>query len=157
MIVYHGSNIKVDKPDLLHSRKNVDFGPGFYVTPIYEQAKKWADRFKRRGEQGVISQYELDEVQLANLKVLDFGSYSEEWLGFIMACRRELDQSDYDIVIGGVANDRVFNTVELYFDNLIDKGEAIKRLKFEKPNLQIAIRTQKALDTCLQYKGCEFL
>ncbi len=26
MIVYHGSNIAIAHPDLLHSRKNVDFG-----------------------------------------------------------------------------------------------------------------------------------
>ena len=60
---------------------------------------------------------------------------------------------DYDIVIGGVANDKVFNTVELYFDNLIDKGEAIRRLRYEKPNLQICFRTQKALDGYLHYEG----
>ena len=42
---------------------------------------------------------------------------------------------------GGVANDKVFNTVELFFDGLIDKEEAIKRLRFEKPNLQLCFRT----------------
>lgn len=41
------------------------------------------------------------------------------------------------IGLGGVTNDKVFNTVELYFDNLIDKKEAIRRLRYEKPNLQI--------------------
>ena len=45
------------------------------------------------------------------------------------------DATDYDIVIGGAANDKVFNTVELYFDNLIDKKEAIHRLRYEKLNL----------------------
>lgn len=62
-----------------------------------------------------------------------------------MNCRREKDKTDYDIVIGGVANDKVFNTVELYFDGLIDKMEAIKRLQYEKPNLQICFRTEKAV------------
>ena len=41
MNLYHGSFVTVDKPDLVHFRANVDFGKGFYVTPIYEQAEKW--------------------------------------------------------------------------------------------------------------------
>ena len=76
---------------------------------------------------------------------MKFESYSEEWLDFILNCRRESDNTDYDLVIGGVANDKVFNTVELYFDGLIDKKEAISRLQYEKPNLQLAFRTEKAL------------
>lgn len=48
MIFYHGSFLEVEKPDLIHSRPNVDFGRGFYVTPLYEQAVKWCGKFKRR-------------------------------------------------------------------------------------------------------------
>ncbi len=47
MILYHGSFIEIAKPDLVHSRSNVDFGRGFYVTPLYEQAAKWCSKFKR--------------------------------------------------------------------------------------------------------------
>ena len=56
-----------------------------------------------------------------------------------------------DLVIGGVANDKVFNTVELYFDHLINREEAIRRLRYEKPNLQICLRTQKVLVEYLRY------
>ena len=69
------------------------------------------------------------------MKVLKFDAYSEEWLDFILNCRSGKDNTDYDIVIGGVANDKIFNTVELFFDGLIDKTEAIGRLRCEKPNL----------------------
>ena len=157
MIVYHGSFLEIKLPDLVHSRANVDFGPGFYTTPIYTQAEKWCARFKRRGKDAVISRYCYDENKASNLKVLTFESYSEAWLDFIMNCRREQDSTDYDIVIGGVANDKVFNTVELYYDNLIDKKEAISRLRYEKPNLQICFRTQRAIDTCLHFEGSEKL
>jgi hypothetical protein len=68
-----------------------------------------------------------------------------------MLCRNGQDVSDYDIVIGGVANDKVFNTIELFFDGLIDKTESIKRLKYEKPNLQVCFRTEKAI-TLLKFK-----
>ncbi len=63
----------------------------------------------------------------------------------ILNCRSGRDITDYDLVVGGVANDKVFNTVELFFDGLIDKSEAINRLRYEKPNLQICFRTEKAL------------
>ncbi len=145
MILYHGSYVEIKNPELLHSRSNVDFGRGFYVTPLYEQAVKWCGKFKRRGKEGIISQYGYDEFMGSELKILTFDSYSEEWIDFILNCRREKDSTDYDLVIGGVANDKVFNTVELFFDGLIDKNEANRRLSYEKPNLQYCFRTEKAL------------
>ena len=83
-------------------------------------------------------------------------SDSEEWLDFILNCRSGKDSTDYDLVVGGVANDKVFNTVELFFDGLIDKAEAINRLRYEKPNLQICFRTEKAL-SLLHFEGSETL
>ncbi len=155
MILYHGSYVEVNKPDLTYSRHNVDFGCGFYTTPLHEQALKWCSRFKRRGQDAVISRYELDEAVFANNNILRFESYSEEWLEFILNCRRGNDTTDYDVVIGGVANDKVFNTVELYFDGLIDKKEALKRLQYEKPNLQVCLRTQAVIDQYLVFEGSE--
>jgi hypothetical protein len=146
MILYHGSYTEIQQPDLQHSRQNVDFECGFYTTPIYEQAQKWCSKFTRRGDEGIISEYEFDDAELPRLKVIKFDTYSEEWLNFIILCRNGKDMSNYDIVIGGVANDKVFNTIELFFDGLIDKTEAIKRLKYEKPNLQVCFRTIKALN-----------
>lgn len=156
MILYHGSYAEISEPDLSHSRANVDFGKGFYTTPIYEQAEKWCGKFKRRGKDGIVSHYEFDTAAYDTLNVLRFDSYSEEWLDFILSCRSGNDSTAYDIVIGGVANDKVFNTVELYFDGLINKEEAIRRLKYEKPNLQICFRAEKAI-ACLHFKGSEKL
>jgi hypothetical protein len=155
VILYHGSYLEIQTPDLVHSRKNVDFGRGFYTTPLYDQAIKWCEKFKRRGKREIVSRYNFDEKVNQELKILKFESYSEEWLDFILKCRIGNDTIDYDIVIGGVANDKVFNTVELYLDNLIDKKEAIRRLRYEKPNLQICFRTQKALNGYLHYEGSE--
>lgn len=146
MKLYHGSNTEIRTPDLSHSRKNVDFGRGFYVTPIYEQAEKWCKKFIRKGENGIVSVYDFDENAFSVLKTLSFDSYSEAWLDFILDCRSGWDKSGYDLVSGGVANDKVFNTVELYFDGLIEKSEALKRLKFEKPNLQLCFRSEKSLE-----------
>lgn len=156
MILYHGSYLEIAEPDLTHSRPNVDFGRGFYVTPMYVQASKWCGKFKRRGRDGIISRYVFDEGREAELKTLKFDSYSEDWLDFILNCRRGKDTTDYDLVAGGVANDKVFNTVELFFDGLIDKKEAIERLRYEKPNLQICFRTEKALEF-LHFEGSEMV
>ncbi len=114
MIVYHGSYVEIASPDTVHSRKTVDFGQGFYVTPIYDQAKKWSEKFKRRGKQAIVSKYEFDETALEEVKILSFKSYSEEWLDFILNCRSGKDTTDHDLVVGGVDNDKVFNTVELF-------------------------------------------
>ncbi len=156
MILYHGSYLEVPKPDLTHSRPNVDFGRGFYVTSLYEQAAKWCGKFKRRGKSGIISRYSFEKSQESVLKVLEFDSYSEDWLDFILCCRSGKDTTDYDLVVGGVANDNVFNTVELFFEGLIDKAEAINRLRYEKPNRQICFRTEKALKL-LYFEGSEIV
>lgn len=157
MIVFHGSYMEIPVPDILHSRKNVDFGQGFYTTPLYEQAEKWCKKFIDRRKSAVISRYTFDETAFAKCRILKFREYSEEWLDFILQCRRGVDTTDYDIVMGGVANDKVFNTVELYFDGLIDKKEAIRRLRYEKPNFQIAFRTQDVLERYLHFEGSEQL
>ena len=156
MIIYHGSYLEVESPDIVHSRPRVDFGRGFYVTPIREQAENWCGKFLRQGKAGVVNQYEFSEEKLAKFQVLHFEKYSEEWLDFILNCRSGKDSTDYDLVVGGVANDKVFNTVELFFDGLIDKTEAINRLRYEKPNLQISFRTEKAL-SLLHFEGSETL
>ena len=96
------------------------------------------------------------EGREAELKTLKFDSYSEDWLDFILKCRSGKDATDYDLVVGGVANDKVFNTVELYFDGLIDKKEAIKRLRYERTNLQNCFRTAKALEL-LHFEGSEMI
>lgn len=155
MMVYHASDQAVPLPDVLHSRKRVDFGAGFYTTPLLEQAVSWCRRFQNQRGSGILSRYFCDEAAINTFRVMRFKEYSDIWLDFVLNCRRGLDCSDYDIIIGGVANDKVFNTVELFFDGLIDRREAIKRLRYEKPNLQICFRSQAAIDSCLRFEGSE--
>ena len=154
MRLYHASFMPIPNPDLKYSRTNVDFGRGFYTTPIRSQALNWCGKFKRRGMPGVISRYQFDETAYETLKILRFETYSEQWLDFILTCRNGNDASDYDIVIGG-ADDKVFNTIELYSEQLIDKAEAIRRLRYEKPNLQICFRSKIALEKYLRFEGSE--
>ena len=157
MILYHGSSIEIAFPDVLHSRVNVDFGRGFYTTPYYEMSKKWAERFKIQNKDGIISKYELKPSIYKECSILTFESYNEEWLDFVFECRNGRKFEDYDMVEGGVANDRGFNTIELFLSNLIDKKEVIKRLKYEKPNWQICLKKQEVINRYLTFIGSEKL
>lgn len=157
MILYHGSYASVKKPDISFSRDNVDFGKGFYTTPIREQAISWVLRFKRKRGQSVVSMYELnDAVIKEGASILSFDTYSDEWLDCILSYRRgENLEKSFDIIIGGVANDKVFDTVELFFDGLIDRAEALKRLRFELPNMQYCFRSQSIIDRYLRFISSE--
>ncbi len=156
MIVYHSSYVVVDKPDVAHSREALDFGKGFYVTVLREQALRYAERFVLRGRKAYLNVYELaDGWRDGNVKV--FPSYDEEWLDFISANRSLLPVERYDAVEGGVANDRIFRTVELYAAGEIGKDEALVRLRYEKPNHQICLASQRLIDGYLTYVRTEEL
>ena len=66
-----------------------------------------------------------------------------------MNCRSGKDSTDYDLVVGGVANDKVFNTVELFFDGLIDKKEAINRLRYESRTCKYVSAQRKHCLYCI--------
>ena len=158
MTLFHGSYLAVEKPDIAFSRANVDFGKGFYTTPLWEQAASWANRFKRVKGQGVVSSYRLDvEALRSTANILTFSENSEEWLDFIVTCRRGESMDGYDVVIGGVANDKVFDTIQLFLDGLIDRAESIKRLRYDKPNIQYCFRNQATLDAHLTFVQSEVL
>ena len=155
--VFHGSYIKVENLDLSFSRKTLDFGIGFYVTPVREQAVAWAMRWLRRNRPAIVNRYTIHDEILPELgaRVKDFPVYDREWLRFVADNRAGVQQDMYDVVRGGIANDKVFNTLELFFEGLISKDEALSRLKFEKPNHQICIRRQDLIDRLLVFESAE--
>ena len=156
MEVYHASTIVVEHPDTSHSRDFLDFGPGFYVTTMKVQAQKYGERFIRRGKDAILNTYELSD-DLCKWKVAQFKRYDEAWLDFVTECRKGRVVGDYDIVMGGIANDKVFRTVDLYFAGDITKEECLRRLIFEEPNNQICIRSQHVLEECITFKSSQRL
>lgn len=154
MIVYHGTTEIIEKPDVAHSKRYLDFGAGFYLTTYEEQAKKWAVRKGLRKEtRAIVNLYELKD-DLSDYRVLSFNDENEQWLDFVCACRKgePLNQA-YDIIIGSVADDDVFKVVDMYFRGLWDKERVLSELKYYKMNDQICITNQTALDEVLVYKG----
>lgn len=144
MILYHTSYTVVEQPDLAHSRDYLDFGKGFYLTSLQKQAILYSERYLIRGSKAFLCRYHFSESH-NGLSIKKFEEYNEEWLDFVFHCRKGDDSSKYDIVIGGIADDKIFRTIDLYFSGDISKDEALKRLKFEKPNNQYCFRTPKAI------------
>lgn len=148
MKLYHGSNIKVIKPQILTSDRKLDFGTGFYLTSSFEQASRWASlTAQRRGNgKSVISVFEADNTVLNTLRTLKFDKAGSEWLRFVSANRKGFPMSDsYDLVIGPVANDKTMPVISLYFAGLYNEEEAIKRLLPQKLYNQFAFKTESAL------------
>lgn len=154
MRVYHGSTVKIENPIAEAGRDRLDFGKGFYLTPMKEQAVKWAIRMGRiKGAPPVINVYDLDlETVKKNFRYKCFDDYNLEWLLFIVKNRQGgASQESYDIVEGGVADDRVIDSVEAYMADLMPLGEALRRLSLHKPNSQICIRNQQIIDEHLYF------
>lgn len=154
MRVYHGSTTVIDQPIAAAGRQRLDFGQGFYVTDIKKQADSWAERMQRiREEPGVVNVYELDmEKVKANYRYYHFMHYDNEWLQFIVANRvGRKDVEHYDVIEGGVANDRVIDTVEAYMANMMPLETALRELSKHQPNNQLCIASQKVIDECMTF------
>ena len=151
MKLYHSSNVIVEFPDTQHSRRYLDFGCGFYLTSLHEQAIRYAQRFKRRGQQAWLNTYEFSIRDESQWSIMRFDTYDKNWLEFVAQCRDGNDVGDYDMIIGGIANDRVILTLDRYFAREISQEDALGLLKFEKPNIQYCIRSERMLQECLTY------
>lgn len=130
-IVYHGGTEIVENPVCRFGRPNLDFGQGFYVTNLRSQAVSWATKMAdRRGKKPLLNRYVLNrEAILRECKCKLFEAYDKDWLVFIVANLRGQNVSaNWDYIEGGVANDRVIDTVNLYMAGLMDSATALHRL-----------------------------
>ena len=148
--LYHTSNVEIRTPDVLHSREHLDFGRGFYLTSLQEQAVKYGQRFLRKGEDAFLNTYEIDE-ELHGFSRIVFDAYDGEWLDYVTACRKGQPHAIYDIVEGGIADDQVFDTIVLYFSGIYTYEQALDQLRFKHPNHQVCITNQQLLDKHLHF------
>ena len=154
--LYHGSTDIVERPLVSIGRKDLDFGPGFYLTPLHEQASHWANRTMtiRRAAQAIVNVYEFTLPTDCNIKRFD--AYDKKLLDFIVDSRKgKCPWEWYDIIEGGVANDRVIDAVEAYINGYADVEHTLRQLVYHKPNYQICILNQQITDEYLQYKSNE--
>ena len=152
MILYHGSNQEIIKPNVEFSKKYLDFGRGFYLTTYQEQSEKWALRKAARlGGVPTVNVYELPE-DFTSYKVCSFETENELWLDFVCNCRKgELLYQQYDLVMGRVADDDVFKTIDMYFKDLWTKEKVLEELRYYQENNQICLISQQMIENELVF------
>ena len=156
LTLFHGSTHRVEHPLVSLGRKNLDFGQGFYLTTYREQAVLWALRQQilRRSDVAWLNEYHLDmdKVNAGGYKQRHLDGYNQEWLEFIAASRHgETPWEGYDLIIGGVANDKVVDAVEAYLAGLADVEHTLAKLAYAQPNNQLCLLNQQLIDSCLVY------
>ncbi len=147
MNIYHGGYCQIEVPKVLTGRYAKDFGTGFYCTELKEQAVRWA----RRYDTPIVSIYNFESNE--NLKILRFTEMTEDWLNFIVSCRNG-QEHDYDIVIGAMANDQVYNYVSDFINGVITRDQFWALAKFKHPTHQVNFCTDDALK-CLTFINSE--
>lgn len=150
MILYHGSNIAIEEIDLEKSRPCKDFGKGFYLSEDEEQAKQMAS-FKALtlGGDPIVSKFIFDEdvMSSSNLNIKIFKDYSKEWADFVFSNREKDIPTEYDIIYGPIANDKIGLQIRKLKDGSIDKTEFLNRLKYMKGiTFQYFFGTKRAIE-----------
>lgn len=151
MKLYHGSTYAVRKPSSLRGRANTDFGRGFYTTTSREQAEKWALIKKNRlgnTARAIVSCYDFDEKSLNDdaLRVMHFDGPTAQWLDFVVGNRRGAALHDYDLVMGPVANDKLYATIQLYEQGILSTSATIDQLQTHVLFDQLSFHTKEACD-----------
>ena len=159
MKLYHGTNLDIKDIDLSKCRPYKDFGQGFYLTELKDQAMKMAMRVARiYSGSPVVNVYEIDDgfLKTDDLNIMDFGKNpTEKWAVFVMNNRSRtfkdisslecnLDNK-YDIVAGAVADDDMAMLFRQYQNELIDFNTLIKGMTFKKVNSQFSFHTERAI------------
>ena len=149
MLLYHGSTMAVRKPIVSRGRGKTDFGKGFYTTTSREQAEKWAKiKRDRMGDEAhaIVSVFELDDAVLNNpaYHTRHFDGATAEWLDFVVGNRRGEVHHNFDFIMGPVANDRLYATITLYENGILDANAAIEQLNTHQLFDQLSFHTTKA-------------
>lgn len=149
MRLYHGSNIIIEQINLSKCRPYKDFGQGFYLTAIKEQAEQMARRTSAiYGGDPIVTEFEFDESALSFLSVKMFKDPSEEWALFVMANRSKKNVQpthDFDIVIGPVADDTIATLFRNFDDGIIDLPMLVQGLKYKKVSSQYLFHSAEAI------------
>lgn len=156
MILYHGSNVTVEKPRLIKQNRYLDFGFGFYTTTNCDQAVSFAQEVADRRKTGAatLNIYSVDEAAaFKECSLLRFDGPYEAWLDFVAANRQGMYQGEqHDLIYGAVANDDVYRTITLYMTGVLDKEQTLTALKIRKLFNQLVFGTEKSLQY-LHFEG----
>lgn len=160
MILYHGSNVAVAHPKLIHQNRHLDFGFGFYTTTNRDQAINFARKVtdRRRTGAATVNIYSIDEtVAFRECDLLCFDSPNEAWLDFVAQNRQGIYNGvQHDLIYGAVANDDVYRTITLYMTGVLSKSQTLEALKIKKLFNQMVFATEVSLKY-LHYEGSDLV
>lgn len=152
MILFHGSNIKIDVIDLTKSKRYKDFGQAFYLSAEEEQARKMAiAKVVQFGGEESVTSFDFNESCLSSdeFQVKCFTEYSREWAEFVFNNRDENQDfsHEYDIVYGPIADDYVGLQIRDFKRNNITFEQFLANIRYHKGiTFQYAFCTQKAIE-----------
>lgn len=152
MILFHGSNIKIDVIDLTKSKRYKDFGQAFYLSAEEEQARKMAiAKVVQFGGEESVTSFAFNESCLSSneLQVKCFTEYSREWAEFVFNNRDENQDflHEYDIVYGPIADDYIGLQIRDFKRNNITFEQFLANIRYHKGiTYQYAFCTQKAIE-----------
>lgn len=167
LIVYHGSDKIIQKPEIGKGSFDTDYGSGFYTSKNIEQGRTWAVLYG--GKEAINNTYEIDTTNMNVLCLDDYGPLA--WLAELIYNRYtgseecealakdfvnkyKIDTIHADIIIGYRAGGVYMEVVDSFLKNQISVDEAIQLFKKENLGQQIFIKSKKAFDSII-FKGYE--
>ena len=147
MNLYHGSYMKVQEPRIIAPVRSLDFGTGFYTTTNKGQAIRFTSKFVNLGKSRIINIYDYEKNKAnKELSILKFNEANLEWFRYVVANRAGKGKNgDFDIVIGPVANDQVYQVIEGFELGNYSEKEALNRFLAFKLTDQVVFKTKKSL------------
>ncbi len=138
--LYHTGYLEIRDPDLKHGRTNADFGQGFYMSKDGEFSRKWAR--EKVGSKIIVNRYELDTTGLDILNL----TRDRKWFDYIFSNRRGKGDllAKYDVIVGPIANDTIFDTLGITTSGFLSDEEALGILNIGPCYEQLVIKTERA-------------
>lgn len=147
-VLFHGGSHIIPNPEIREPKRSLGFGKGFYLTTSREQAERWVrNRLISAAAEGYVNTYLFDPGEVDGvLKTKIFDTADEEWVDFVLANRMQEGYThDYDIVVGPVADDRVYTQFSLFEQKIISKETLIREFKTYRLVDQYLFHTDRAL------------
>ena len=150
MKLYHGSNIEINEIDYSKSKPFKDFGKGFYLSDVFQQALDMASsKADILGGNPIVSTFEFDieGMEQSTLAIKKFNGYTLDWAEFIIANRLGKPVKKYDYVYGPIADDYIGYQLRRWNDGIIDISTLMKEIQYAKGiTFQHFFGTERALE-----------
>ena len=152
VLLYHGSKAGIEGNIAPKSRKQCDFGEGFYMGTEPSQALTLICDYES-------AKFYIVSISVDNLAVLDVPA-DLEWAMIVAYHRGRMEKikgtpfyskyeemtKDKDLVIGSIANDRMFFVIDNFFIGNITDAALINSLSALELGKQYVAVTQKGCD-----------